>query len=969
MANLKGFSEGKREFRPVPFWSWNDKLDPEELLSQMRKMQEAGYGGFFMHSRVGLITPYLSEEWMERIRMCAERSEEYGLDAGLYDEDMWPSGYASGVVPAMSDDFKEKALVLVKKEELRPGDEIFKSVLRDNEVLYIARRTCAAGMVRFNNQCYIDTLNPHAVEAFLMSTHEKYKACAGDLFGTRIKAMFTDEPCYGIHWFYSVPHVTYSEYLRERILREKGYDISERCEQLFFDTGDYKKTRFDYYSCAGDQFCESFTKQYSRWCEENGLSFTGHLMAEETMYEQAQWTGGVMQNYAYMQIPGVDKLMRENTQLVTIKQLTSVAEQLEKDRALSECFAGLGHESGFYRRKEIMDWQAVNGINYVNMHLSHYSLRGERKRDYPPDIFYQQPYFKEEKLFSDYAARISQLAAYGKRAVRILVIQPLYSVFASYNPADPENSLKLRVYEDMFGGLSEALQNAAIDFHYGDENILKSFGKTENGKLTVGTYSYDTVILCHCESLLRSTLDLLKNFGGKIICLGQAPSLCEYADKAHVRIDEKFDTVDTLVEALSSYKIIRSEKGVIGCRRIGKEGDVYLFANTTGKFTALRDLIFQGAFALDITRGVAYPLCRREVTLYPSGSFAVFVGSGEALKNWGIELSSLPPVGNDGWIAAPLKEREIAVPAAHVLNENALVLDRADFESGETKLSDVPLESLWHYHFYRLADGTPYTMRYYFFVKDLPKAPVQLILENAENAESLTLNGIPLKPMRRRGEPQRCDGKAYIDLSFTRCEVNSLKEGLNVVELRAKKVNNITGVCSHRSVHEEEFYPTEAEAAYIIGDFSVEKGENGYMIAAARQLPVQDVASNGYPFYSGALEYNMVCSFSGNEQILLDCDCVYASVETDEGKLVAGAAPYVFDTRCLAGEKKLKIKLYNSLYALLGPHHIEGYDELPWVDAGVFNDLSRYKREALIKPFGLKQIKIIQGVENNESKI
>ena len=81
MADLKGFSEGKHEFRPAPFWSWNDKLDAEELLSQMKKMQKAGYGGFFMHSRVGLITPYLSDEWMDCIRLCAKKSGEYGLDA------------------------------------------------------------------------------------------------------------------------------------------------------------------------------------------------------------------------------------------------------------------------------------------------------------------------------------------------------------------------------------------------------------------------------------------------------------------------------------------------------------------------------------------------------------------------------------------------------------------------------------------------------------------------------------------------------------------------------------------------------------------------------------------------------------------------------------------------------------------------------------------------------------------------
>ena len=50
--------------RPVPFWSWNDKLEPDELRRQIGAMQDAGMGGFFMHARGGLETEYLSEDWL-----------------------------------------------------------------------------------------------------------------------------------------------------------------------------------------------------------------------------------------------------------------------------------------------------------------------------------------------------------------------------------------------------------------------------------------------------------------------------------------------------------------------------------------------------------------------------------------------------------------------------------------------------------------------------------------------------------------------------------------------------------------------------------------------------------------------------------------------------------------------------------------------------------------------------------------
>lgn len=99
--NLReGFRRPGKDFRGAPFWSWNDNLTDKELCRQVRGMKAAGLGGFFMHSRVGLITPYLSEEWMDRIRAVVRESKRVGMNAWLYDEDRYPSGFAGGMIPA-----------------------------------------------------------------------------------------------------------------------------------------------------------------------------------------------------------------------------------------------------------------------------------------------------------------------------------------------------------------------------------------------------------------------------------------------------------------------------------------------------------------------------------------------------------------------------------------------------------------------------------------------------------------------------------------------------------------------------------------------------------------------------------------------------------------------------------------------------------------------------------------------------
>ena len=95
---VKRLRDPEAAYRGKPFWSWNGALEEKELLRQIDCMREMGFGGFFMHSRTGLITEYLGEEWFRLIRRCAEYGAAQGMEAWLYDEDRWPSGTCGGTV-------------------------------------------------------------------------------------------------------------------------------------------------------------------------------------------------------------------------------------------------------------------------------------------------------------------------------------------------------------------------------------------------------------------------------------------------------------------------------------------------------------------------------------------------------------------------------------------------------------------------------------------------------------------------------------------------------------------------------------------------------------------------------------------------------------------------------------------------------------------------------------------------------
>ena len=96
----------------IPFWSWNDRLEEEELRRQIRVMHDLGMNGFFMHARGGLETEYLSDEWFSCVDACVDEARKLGMEAWSYDENGWPSGFAGG---KLLEDKKNHATYLISE--------------------------------------------------------------------------------------------------------------------------------------------------------------------------------------------------------------------------------------------------------------------------------------------------------------------------------------------------------------------------------------------------------------------------------------------------------------------------------------------------------------------------------------------------------------------------------------------------------------------------------------------------------------------------------------------------------------------------------------------------------------------------------------------------------------------------------------------------------------------------------------
>ena len=360
------FINPPNEFRSFPFYSINDRLDTTEIKKQIGGFKQAGFGGFYLHSRDGLLTEFLGDEWWQSMQAAVDAANETGLHVMFYDEDKWPSGYAGGIIPKMDEAFRAKCLArLAKDTPLPTGSKVLKQDDKYNYVQYTAQ----LGNPKFNGTCYVDLMDPKMVKAFLNVSYrpyiEKYK---NEISGYNT-GIFADEPHIHARYFdRNTPNLglySYSPSVREKFKALFGYDFMDKVKLLFEETENWREVRLQYHQAVALQFEESFTKQISNYCEANGIKYTGHYLAEDVLQKVRDRAGNTMLHYRNMQQPGMDNLgLGFEGKLITARALSSTANQYDIPRRLSEIFGISGQNMNFEDRKWIAGWHAINGVNH-----------------------------------------------------------------------------------------------------------------------------------------------------------------------------------------------------------------------------------------------------------------------------------------------------------------------------------------------------------------------------------------------------------------------------------------------------------------------------------------------------------------------------------------------------------------------------------------------------------------------------
>ena len=621
--------DGERS--PV-MWAWVDRVNPEDIVYQIRKFKEGGIEEFYIHPCWTLeVDDYLSDTYMSLVKLASETAESLGMKYSIYDDYCWASGFCAGKA---IEKYPEGRMTMMRryKHDSQAGEPVeiwFKGKLLAVQVEYCDKQRrreditdkvrveifgneeggrifwdnancCAAKVWAFcryypeaigaggkwapfaqNITGGTDVMNPKAVQTFLEVNNEVFKKELGDKFGTHIRRVFTDETSLAsmLDFMIDFDRFPYSDIIEEEFYKEHGYPIREHFIALTedYETDEDIRVRYDYYQTCCRLFVTSYLDQYADWCHKNGLLLTGHMSGEEELFWHVLQMGDFYEALSRFDVPGVDTIltklfMNDEDFLYMVKPVISVAKFDNRDHILCETFSGSGWDTTLEDMKRIMNRLLTFGVNYIMYMTAGFSSNECLKAfpvGYPPSHGYNNPLFRHYPTLTDYTAVRSSLLAQTRPGGSALLFLPNADARVHLKESLGKNKLN-KCWHDC----TLAMQKASVEHDIFFEPLAKETA-AENGKLTLRGYTYDTLILPYVRCSDQTSLDMLEKFcrqGGSVVFIDAFPYLAADTGKHY-----DFASICSLSEAGRSFFKTGEEYAV------RREGNVLLIRTGAAK--------------------------------------------------------------------------------------------------------------------------------------------------------------------------------------------------------------------------------------------------------------------------------------------------------------------------------------------------------------------------------------------------
>jgi len=668
----------------------------------------------------------------------------------------------------------------------------------------------------------------------------------------------------------------------------------------------------------------------------------------------------------YHQMPGVDMLGRAydssgldgqfgNTR--AIRELGSAANQAGWNRRLSETWGGAGWQISFAELKRLVDWQVALGVNFVNPHLSYYSMQGVRKFDYPPSFSYQEPWWDNFSLLGDYIGRICLAMSSGEQINNSLIIQPNTTAWMYHSTA--KNDPRIYNISVSFKKFIQGLEGNHFEYDLGSEQVMKRFGENSKSGLKIRTRTYDHIILPPgIRNLETTTLNLLREYLSDGFTVLSFSDSIDYVDgnlnnevkklaaKYPINwIDGQSSRSDQIHSYLTktgfSIRQLDKTKGqLFHQRRILDDGQLLFLVNSDieNSADAEIEITSRNLSEINLLNGLSIPveyenkagLIVFKITVPPGGSrlFVALNGrSSSDSRNFETNLQPTPVK-----LSGTLQTKR--------LSSNVLTLDYLDLETKGFKKDAMYFMTAMYklFVFFGLKTGNPwqhkiqykkqylemdslsadtwFKARYHFTVDpSLPDSALKSLLAVIERPDQwqIKLNGKVLKPESE---------KWWLDHHFPVYSLNqSIKTGVNVIELSASKMTVFS----------------ELMPVYILGDFSLENTGKGFLIKQAINPGLKSWKESGMQFFGDQVSYsNSFIANATKERFFIELGNWRGSVSAVwvNGKLAGniGWKPYELEITDFiqSGENQVDVRITGSLKNTLGYHHVV---QSGWIDS------------------------------------
>ncbi len=956
------FEHPDDRYRGLDLWMVNDQLEDEEIERQVKEFREKGFYSVIFRTYNGLISDYPGPVFKHKVHVAIEAAKKCGLKLALQ------AGFMPSAYPALPKDFALHRIVPVPEAKLS-DDHI---VLSRFDGIAFTDQIAAAT---------VNMLDEASVNYYIRTVYEEMWSEFADEFGKTVISVWIDEPRFDNRY------LTWSSDFEHRFSKQYGYSIQKQIPSLYYNIGDYKKIRYDYFTFIRNTMEKNYYSKVRDWCHANGLSLAGHLMGEEYLTTQIAQSVATMPFYKYFDIPGVDMLDSchdwydkpllshpqsrrryvERSMHVSAIQCTSAAEQAGKELKLCEMYGVTSPGFVFRDMMHMFDFFAANGINHQCMHALFYSPRGFRKRFYPQTFNVYQPFWENFRNIKDYVASVSSFISTGKCGTDIVVLHPLETAYGLFrgltDPNDTLNRAEIDDYDNLYYRLIAQLYSSQIGFHFADPSTIDRLGKSNGNRFVVGEMSYGTLVLADIEVLTAKTFELISvfaKFGGKIYIKGGIPC----------RLDGKYDPeLKKAIASLNGVRIFNSNEELIralkndSCQtweyvcdtdasktvinhRVDGESHYFLFHNGDCRKEKNGSVKLCGrhkAYSFDASTKQTkemYTRFENGKTVIP---FTNSIGASTMIfTSPDCDVNTDVPAPAECSYHLPLRNI-----TCKIAGQNVLTLELCRYKTDTMSAfseKEIAIERVVERLKQECYEGNV-TLRFTFH-SDFCAKNLKLVVEDVNECK-IKLNGINVE----------IDSEGYYySTAFGVIKLpDVIKVGENIIEISRYTKPQVALTPSDDMKHLFELFRApvgvDLERIHLLGDFLVESipeyssaaglvrcGKQFFITQLKDILPSSDITSHGYPFYPSMIEYTVIVRITKE---MLKADSILFKIGNYNGCtstiLLNGKQagyidrePYTLSLNkehlIIDHDNEIKIRLFGTFRNMIGPSHLTDYD-------------------------------------------